>query len=156
MVDVVSKKKRSQMMAGISGKNTRPEMIIRKGLHARGLRYGLHANHLSGKPDLFFKKYGVVLFVNGCFWHCHDCSLFKLPKSNTEFWKTKLEKNTVRDAKNYYDLSQQGYSIAVVWECALKNKRPAEIDQLLNKIVHWMQSYPKKEKIEFLGEGVVR
>ena len=109
MADIVSQQKRSKMMSGISGKNTKPELIVRRGLHARGFRYSLHSPKLPGKPDLYLRKYKVAIFVNGCFWHAHKCSLFKLPKSNREFWSDKLEKNAVRDKTNHQELQSYGY-----------------------------------------------
>lgn len=97
MADVVSRAKRSAMMAGIRGKNTRPELIVRSALFKRGFRYRLHYKGLPGSPDLVSPKYKAVLFVNGCFRHGHDCHLFKWPKSNAAFWKEKLTRNQQRD-----------------------------------------------------------
>ena len=93
MVDVVTPEKRSAMMSGIKGKNTKPEFIVRKALFKRGFRYTLHNKNLPGKPDLVFARYKAVVFVNGCFWHGHNCHLFKWPKSNPEFWKEKITNN---------------------------------------------------------------
>ena len=93
MADVVDRKTRSRMMSGIRGKNTRPELLIRKGLHARGFRFRLHDKRLPGKPDLVLPKYSAVIFVHGCFWHGHDCHLFKWPQSRREFWRKKITRN---------------------------------------------------------------
>nr|WP_307190518.1 very short patch repair endonuclease [Bathymodiolus platifrons methanotrophic gill symbiont] len=90
---MVSRKKRSQMMAGIKGKDTKPELLIRKALHKKGFRYKLHDKSLSGKPDMVFPRYKSLIFINGCFWHGHDCHLFKWPSSKSEFWKEKITKN---------------------------------------------------------------
>ena len=97
MVDIVDQATRSKMMAGIKSKNTKPELVIRSGLFARGLRFRLHPKELPGKPDLVFPKYKTVLFVHGCFWHAHDCHLFRIPSSNQEYWQKKLIGNRDRD-----------------------------------------------------------
>src|SRR6218665_3748298 len=100
MVDRVSRSKRSQMMAGIKGKNTKPEILVRSSLFKRGFRYVLHNSRLPGKPDLVFPKFKAVIFVNGCFWHAHTCHLFKWPSSNIEFWDQKIKDNLKRDIRN--------------------------------------------------------
>ncbi|MCP5396451.1 MAG: DNA mismatch endonuclease Vsr [Sphingomonadaceae bacterium] len=104
MADIVSPSKRSQMMAGIKSKDTKPEVLIRIALHRRGLRYRLHRSDLPGKPDLYLKKYKSAIFVHGCFWHGHDCKYFKLPKSNTDFWSEKISANQKRDASTHIKL----------------------------------------------------
>jgi DNA mismatch endonuclease (patch repair protein) len=120
MSDVVLPEKRSQMMSGIKGKNTRPEIIVRKALHLRGFRYRLHQKDLAGKPDLALRKYMTAIFVHGCFWHGHECRLFKWPKSNVDFWKNKIEGNCERDARQMTQLRDRGWRVIVVWECALR------------------------------------
>lgn len=134
-MDIVSPEKRSRMMAGIRGKNTGPEMIVRKELFRRGFRYRLHAKQLPGKPDLVFPKYRTVIQVNGCFWHGHDCSLFKWPKSNREFWKKKIGSNIERDRRNLGNLEKEGWRVITVWECALKNKNNDETGKEIDRIV---------------------
>ena len=119
MVDIVDSTKRSLMMSGIRGKNTRPELLVRKALHAAGFRYRLHGRDLPGKPDMIFPKYSAVLFVHGCFWHGHDCPMFRLPSSRIEFWQTKIAGNLARDSLVATRLSESGWRIGVVWECAL-------------------------------------
>ncbi len=110
VVDVVSPEKRSQMMAGISGKNTKPEIFVRKILHRMGYRFRLHKKDLPGKPDIVLPRYKIVIFVQGCFWHGHEnCHLFRLPKSRTEFWEAKIVGNKARDEKVLMELSQLGY-----------------------------------------------
>ena len=99
MVDIVDKATRSRMMSGIRGKDTKPEVLIRKALHGRGLRYRLHASDLPGKPDLVFPRYGAALFIHGCFWHGHDCKYFKLPATRTEFWGGEINDNRDRDGR---------------------------------------------------------
>lgn len=110
------------MMAGIRGKDTRPEMLLRKGLHAMGWRYRLHGSGLPGKPDLVFSGRRAVIFANGCFWHGHDCHLFRWPKSRPEFWYAKITANIDRDRRVRDLLAGEGWRIAEVWECALKGR----------------------------------
>lgn len=100
MADTVPPDVRSRMMAGIKAKDTKPELIIRRGLHAMGFRFRLHAKGLPGKPDLVLRKYRAVIFVNGCFWHGHECVLFKWPKSRADFWREKINRNRHNDRVN--------------------------------------------------------
>jgi len=117
MADIVSKKKRSQMMAGIKGKNTKPEVAIRKALFSKGYRYRLHKKSLPGKPDLVLAKYNTVIFIHGCFWHRHGCHLFKWPSTRPEFWKDKINGNKARDLKHFKELSELKWRVLVIWEC---------------------------------------
>ena len=143
MVDVVSPAKRSEMMSGIKGKNTKPEIIVRGALFKRGFRYLLHYKGLPGKPDLVFPKYKTVVFVNGCFWHGHDCHLFKWPKSNPEFWKKKITGNQKRDRKNEKLLTDQGWRVNTIWECALKGKSSNDINSEIDKLAKCLVSEQK-------------
>lgn len=127
MSDIVSPETRSRMMSGIRGKNTKPEIKVRKSLHRLGFRYRLHDKSLPGKPDLVLPKYKTVIFVNGCFWHGHECGLFKWPKSNTEFWKEKITGNRLRDEKNLEHLDKLGWNVITVWECSLRGAPEEEI-----------------------------
>lgn len=120
MVDVVDNATRSRMMAGIRAKNTKPEMVVRRYLHAHGLRYQLHVSKLPGKPDLVFQKYRAVLFVHGCFWHVHSCEYFKWPKTRVEFWEQKLTGNIQRDKQNIEALNKAGWRVFVIWECEIR------------------------------------
>ena len=138
MTDVVSPKTRSQMMSGIQGKNTKPELMIRKALHQKGFRYRLHDKSLPGKPDLVFPKYKAVIQINGCFWHRHDCHLFKWPSTRPKFWKNKISSNRERDAKNKVELKKQGWRVLTIWECALKGKHKLSFDVLVRKIDKWL------------------
>lgn len=141
MVDTVTPEKRSLMMAGIGGKNTKPEMIVRKLLHGAGFRYRLHNRKLPGKPDLVFKKYGAVVFVHGCFWHGHDdCALFRLPKSRTDFWAAKIDSNIYRDESQIASLRDMGWRMAVIWECALKGRRKTSSEALLQELSGFLRS----------------
>lgn len=126
MTDVVDAATRSRMMAGIKGKNTKPEMLIRRELHATGLRYRLHDTALPGKPDLVFPRYRAVLFINGCFWHGHDCRYFKIPATRTEFWTEKINANRVRDERQIMLLKKQGWRVMVIWECSIRDRTSFE------------------------------
>ncbi len=133
MTDVVTPKIRSEMMAGIKGKNTRPEMIIRQALFREGFRYRLHDKKLPGKPDLVLRKYNAVVLINGCFWHGHNCYLFKWPKSRPEFWRSKINGNKIRDARNIAILAKSGWRVLTIWECALKGKHRQSLDDIISK-----------------------
>ena len=122
MTDVHSKKQRSYNMSHIKGKDTKPEMIVRKWLWNNGYRYRLHRKDLPGKPDIVFPGKKKAIFVNGCFWHKHDCEYFKWPKSNADFWYEKISKNVQRDERNYEQLRADGWEIFIVWECEVKKK----------------------------------
>lgn len=131
MADIVSPAKRSRMMAGIKGENTKPEIIVRKLLHANGYRFRLHRKDLPGKPDIVLKKHKAVILVEGCFWHGHEnCHLFRLPKSRTEFWQEKIGANKTRDSANVVKLRQLDWRVMRVWECALKGKGRLDIEDL--------------------------
>ena len=124
-------------MAGIRGKDTGPELALRSGLHARGFRFRIHRPDLPGKPDLVFPKYNAVLFAHGCFWHGHDCHLFKWPQTRAEFWEAKVEANKRRDAISMKKLNDRGWRIGIVWECALKGRTRLEMDELLDRCENW-------------------
>lgn len=138
MTDTVDSSTRSRIMSKVKGKNTSIETDIRKALFARGYRYRIHTGKLSGHPDIVFPKYKAAVFVNGCFWHAHDCSRFKIPDSNKEFWTKKFENNKARDTRTYETLRQAGWRILVVWECALKGKRKKDFDGLIDEIETWL------------------
>lgn len=133
MTDRMTPEQRSRCMAAIKGKDTKPEMIARKYLFSRGLRYRVNNRKLPGSPDLVFKKYRTVVFIDGCFWHGHEnCKFFKLPKSNVYYWKHKIAMNIARDFANTIDLELAGWKVIRVWECDIKNKiRQEEILQNL-------------------------
>ncbi len=150
MADVVDPATRSRMMSGIRGKNTKPELMIRKALHARGFRYRLHCK-LPGKPDLCLPKYRAVIFVHGCFWHGHDCHLFKWPSTRPEFWREKIARNRAVDAAAEEKLLADGWRVATVWECALKGRERKPPDQLVIRIAEWLKSDDQRLRIR--GEG---
>ena len=121
MADVHSPQVRSRNMSNIKGKNTKPEMIVRRYLFSKGFRYRKNDIRLPGKPDIVLPKYRTVIFVNGCFWHKHEgCKYFVWPKSNPEFWKSKIDGNIRRDIKCHQLLRNAGWNVIVVWECELK------------------------------------
>lgn len=121
MADVMSPEQRSRCMAAIKGKDTKPEMIVRKYLFSRGLRFRVQVRKLPGKPDIVLSKYRTVIFVNGCFWHGHvGCKYYRLPKSNVEFWENKIRNNKARDARNEEQLKALGWSVMRVWECDIR------------------------------------
>ena len=120
MADIISPERRSALMSRIRGKNTKIELEVRKGLHALGFRYRLGGAGLPGRPDIVLPKYRTVAFVHGCFWHQHDCHLFRLPKTRTEFWKAKVDSNRARDQRVASDLERMGWHVEVIWECQLR------------------------------------
>ena len=124
MADIVSAAVRSRMMASIRAKDTKPEHEVRRGLFARGLRFRLHVAGLPGKPDLVFRRWEAVVFVDGCFWHRHGCHLSKLPSTNTAFWDGKLDRNRSNDAKSETKLQALGWRVFRVWECSLRGVAP--------------------------------
>ena len=139
MADVVDPATRSRMMSGIRGKDTQPEMLIRRALHARGFRYRLHCRDLPGKPDLCFPKYRAVIFVHGCFWHGHDCHLFKWPKTRPEFWREKIGRNWGVDRRAIGLLEADGWRVGVVWECALKGRNKLDLSQVVVGLSSWLK-----------------
>ena len=132
-------------MAGISGKNTKPEIVVRQILHSLGFRFRLHDKTLPGKPDIILKKWNKVILVDGCFWHGHeDCAIFRLPKSRTEFWQSKIQTNIQRDQANIKLLASKGWEIIRVWECSTKGKTripPETMAALLKKSVTGNQAF---------------
>jgi len=134
MADVHSKKIRSYNMSRIKGKNTKPEMAVRRFLFGKGFRYRVHDKKLPGKPDIVLPKLKTVILVHGCFWHGHkNCKYFKLPKTRTKWWKEKIEKNILNDKKSLRLLKKTGYKTIVIWECKLKLKNLAGTLSLLEK-----------------------
>lgn len=130
--DVLTPQQRRLVMSRIRSKDTKPEMLIRRGLHARGLRYRLHGAAIPGKPDMVFSKHRAVVFVHGCFWHGHGCSLFRWPQTRAEFWKTKITRNMERDRTVRSALTAAGWRTIVVWECALRGKNRRALEDVLS------------------------
>ena len=125
-------------MSAVRGRDTGPELAIRRGLHARGFRYRLHAGELPGKPDIVFPLYRAVVLVNGCFWHGHDCPLFRLPGTRREFWKAKIDRNRERDAEVADALEALGWRRLTVWECAMRGAGRRTPDDLVDQVAGWL------------------
>ena len=134
-MDDLTKEQRHKNMSNIRSKNTKPEEKVRKDLFSRGFRYRKNVRSLPGCPDIVLPKYHTVIFVNGCFWHKHDCGRFVWPSSNQEYWIPKINRNVERDQINQDELRKMGWQVLVVWECSLKKKAFAEtMEQLVMKI----------------------
>lgn len=140
MPDVVSPETRSRMMSGIRGRDTAPEMVLRRGLHALGFRFRLHVRELPGRPDIVFPRRHAALFAHGCFWHGHDCPLFKLPGTRREFWQTKIETNRTRDAAAEATLLNAGWRVGTIWECALKGRTSLPPGEVMALCSAWLRS----------------
>lgn len=124
MADIVDVQRRSELMAGIRGQNTAPELAVRRIAHAMGLRFRLHRKNLPGRPDLVFPRHRLAVFVHGCFWHQHqECRFAHIPKSRVSFWKDKFAANIARDQRNIAALHSLGWRVLVIWECEVANKR---------------------------------
>ena len=119
MADIVDKATRSRMMSAIKGKNTKPELLVRKALHANGFRFRLHDKKLPGKPDIVLPKYKTVIFVHGCFWHGHECKNFRWPKTRKSWWRKKIEGNRSRDRRQNKQLTKSGWTCVTIWECKI-------------------------------------
>ncbi|WP_455270906.1 very short patch repair endonuclease [Rhizobium herbae] len=131
-MDVLTPQQRSLNMSRIRGRDTKPELQLRKGLHALGYRFRLHVPNLPGRPDMVFPRYSAVIQVNGCFWHGHDCHLFKMPASRREFWATKIAANKERDRRTDLALLDAGWRVLTVWECSLKGSKRRQLNDVLD------------------------
>lgn len=139
MADVVSRKVRSRMMAGIRGKDTKPELLIRSELHKRGFRFRIHVKALPGKPDIVLRKWNAVVFVHGCFWHKHDCHLFKLPSTRRDWWRQKLSRNRLLDSRNRRALQRLGWRVLSIYECAIRGKESLQSTELIGLATKWLR-----------------
>ncbi|MBW8684690.1 very short patch repair endonuclease [Chitinophaga rhizophila] len=137
MSDVHSKETRSHNMSQIKGKNTKPEMLVRRFLFSKGFRYRLHSKGLPGKPDLVFPKHKTVIFIHGCFWHAHtNCRYSVIPKTRTDWWREKIIGNVNRDIEKSILLNQMGWRVLTIWECELKSSRKEEtLNNLLKELI---------------------
>lgn len=139
MVDVVNPETRSRMMSGIRGANTKPELNVRRRLHAAGFRYGLHRKDLPGRPDLVMPRHDAVIFVHGCYWHRHPgCRLATTPSTRTDFWSAKFTANQERDRRNIAELRDRGWRVAIVWECEVRTATDA--DEAVSELIAWLLS----------------
>lgn len=139
MVDSLTPEQRSAQMSRIRGSNTKLEVLVRKGLHARGLRYRLGGAKLPGRPDIVLPKYRTVVFVHGCFWHGHDCPLYRLPKTRPEFWADKIGKNRTRDQRVTSELEAMRWRVLTVWECSLRGKTATEQASFLDRLAETLR-----------------
>lgn len=153
MADIVDHQTRSRMMAGIRGNNTKPELALRRALHARGLRFRLHSTKVHGRPDIVFFKYNAAIFVHGCFWHRHeDCPYTTSPTTRADFWQAKFEANVARDNAVRQKLLESGWRVATVWECAVR--KPAQVSASAAKLSAWLCS--EELQIEIGGNNACR
>ena len=143
MSDVHDKETRSYNMSRIASRNTKPELIVRRFLHSRGLRYSLRNKHLPGNPDIVFSRFRAAVFVNGCFWHGHkNCKYFVIPKTRTEWWTKKINGNIQRDKNAIRELHKLDWKTIVIWECALKSKKAeATLTNILNQLTTLKHRY---------------
>lgn len=151
MVDTVDAATRSRIMASIRGKDTKPEMVLRKSLHARGFRYRLHGKGLPGKPDMVFRRFNAVCFVHGCFWHHHEgCRFATSPATRPDYWLSKFKGNQARDKAAARSLQESGWRVAIVWECDLKGEGAATTAE---RVAQWLES---NESTFHSDDGLVR
>ncbi len=143
MADIVAPMVRSRMMSGIRSKNTQHEIRIRKALHAAGLRYRLHRRDLPGTPDIVLPRYRAVVFVHGCFWHGHDCHLFKWPSTRPEFWANKIGDNKQRDQEASATLLGSGWRICTIWECSLRGRLRLRPNYVIDTVIEWLRGSEK-------------
>lgn len=139
MTDIYSKEKRSKIMSKIRGKETKPEILVRKFLFSNGFRYRINDTRYLGKPDIVLPKYRKIIFIHGCFWHSHkNCKASVLPKTNTDFWRKKISDNVIRDKKNIEKLKSDRWKVIIIWLCEIKTKNKREkrlkllVDEILN------------------------
>lgn len=147
-MDTVDSQTRSKIMASVGQKNTGAEMMLRRALHRRGLRYRLHDRSLPGSPDLVFTRFKSALFVHGCYWHSHGCYRSTIPKSRREFWTNKFETNRTRDERSRKLLASQGWRVLTVWECALRGKLASPVEDVADAVLDWLESDVQMGEIE--------
>lgn len=142
MTDVHDKKTRSKNMRAIKNKDTKPEILLRRALHRRGFRYRKNKRGLPGTPDIVFKKYSAVVQVHGCYWHAHDCHLFKIPSEDTdvEFWENKFIENKKRDASKRQDLENLGWRVCEVWQCSIEGRSKLGLGVVADLVALWLKS----------------
>lgn len=137
MADVLSKEQRAKCMSRVKSKNTKPEILVRCFLFAHGYRFRLHRKDLPGTPDIVLPKYNIAIFVNGCFWHGHNCRYAKLPATNTIFWQEKIKSNIIRDSDNLSELHHIGWQAYTIWQCELK---PKQKEKTLENLLRYIEN----------------
>lgn len=135
------------MMAGIRGKNTKPELVVRRGLHRAGFRFRLHDRALPGQPDMVLPRWHAVIFIHGCFWHAHDCPLFRWPGTRQDFWRQKIGRNKERDSEVEAALDHTGWRVLKIWECSMKGPGRIGADAVLSGAVNWLRSDQRQGEI---------
>jgi len=148
MTDVHNRAQRHRNMSAIRSKNTQPEMLIRRGLHARGFRYTLHHRKMPGHPDIVLSKHRAVIFIHGCFWHGHECPLFRWPASRADFWKTKILRNRDLDIRAARELERVGWRVLTIWECALRGPGKRPLAEILDQTESWLRSESQRKAIQ--------
>jgi DNA mismatch endonuclease, patch repair protein len=153
--DVHDKATRSRNMAAIRAKDTKPERIVRSALHRAGFRFRLHRKDLPGKPDILMPKYSAVIFVNGCFWHGHDCGRFRQPGGeNAEFWREKIDRNRERDERVARELEAAGWRVLTVWECAIEGPVRRDRLGLVAEMAAWIQAHCRSSEIAGIEDTI--
>lgn len=140
MPDIVDQITRSRMMSRIRSTNTKPELMIRKALHRRGFRYRLHSSKVPGRPDVVLRAHRAAVFVHGCFWHGHDCPLYRQPSTRPEFWNAKIGANRARDEKVGTLLKDAGWRRLIIWECAIRGKPREVVEKIADRAAKWITS----------------
>jgi len=149
MADIVSSDIRSRMMSGIRATNTKPELRIRHLLHRRGFRFRLHDRSLQGTPDIVLPRFKAVIFVHGCFWHSHECPLFKMPGTRQEFWEAKVNRNREVDKAAQTALRHSGWRVGLVWECAMRGTGRFDDDDIADRLMKWLRG--NRRSLEIRG-----
>jgi DNA mismatch endonuclease (patch repair protein) len=139
MTDIVDSATRSQMMSGIRWRDTKPEVLVRSLLHRRGFRFRLHVRDLPGKPDIVLPRYHAIIFVHGCFWHGHDCHLFKWPQTRPDFWREKIGRNRANDNWVKETLLANGWRVGIIWECALRGAGK-NLESVVLSLTDWLHA----------------
>lgn len=146
MIDRINKNDRSRNMSAIKGRDTTPELFVRKELLKQGFRYRLNVKTLPGKPDIVIRKYKIIIFVNGCFWHGHNCKKGKRPASNNQFWNKKIDSNIYRDSLNIEQLKNLGWSVKLIWTCDLKSQTERVVAEMLQLRASIAKKSPQNKK----------
>lgn len=148
MTDILTPAQRSRVMSRIRARDTRLEVWLRKQLFAKGFRYRIHVSTLPGRPDIVFPKYKAVVLVHGCFWHGHDCNLFRMPSTRTSFWRDKIRSNRERDRRNIEALREEDWRVLEIWECSWRGKTRQPPHRLVDQVSDWLKHGNAIDSIE--------